>query len=144
MPGPGHFQGVFEFRAKAAHVRTARPVRTASAALIAIAAEKILMFGFHVAKARDVDAVGAIAEGHLVFVAGHSPAGAAAHVVIHEVVAEFAAAVGEATREFGSSGIEENTRGLERGSENEKDPGLEFQRVFGLAIDHPDTAHAAG
>ena len=39
--------------------------------------------------------LGRLPNGHFVFVAGHDAGSARAHVVIHQVVAEFAAAVGQ-------------------------------------------------
>ena len=130
VPGAGHFQRVLEFRAEAAHAHAAGPAVAAAAALIAVAADEILVLGFYVSKARDVDAIGAIAERHFVFVAGHSAAGAGAHVVIHEVVAEFAAGVGEAVGKFGRGGIQQDARGFERGSADEKDARFEFESDF--------------
>ena len=142
-PRTGHLQRVLEFRAKTDHRRAARPSVAASAALIAVAAQEIRLLGFYVSEARNVNAVGAIAERHFVFVAGHSSARAGAHVVVHEVVAELAAAVGEAVGKFRRRGIEKNARGLESGGANKKDARFEFERVFGLRIDHANAGDAA-
>ena len=101
------------------------------------------MFCFHVSKAGDIDAVGAITKGHFVFVAGHFAASAAAHVVIHQIVAEFAAGVSKAVGKFRCGGIEKNASGFQRRTANEKDAALEFKRVLGLRIDDPHTANAA-
>src|SRR5882724_4246586 len=144
VPGAGHFQRVLEFHAEAAHAHAAGPAGAASAALVAVAADKILVLGFNVSKARDVDAVGAIAERHFVFVAGHSTAGPGAHVVVHEIVAKFAPGVREAVGKFGRGGIQENARGFESGATDEKDARFEFERIFGLTVDHANAADAAG
>src|SRR5207245_1228395 len=130
-PLSGHFEGVLEIRANTDSVEATGPTFAAAAALVAVAAEEILLLRFHVAEARDVDAIGTIAEWHFVLVAGHFAAGAAAHVVVHEVVAEFAAGVGEAVGKFGSGGVEENASRFERGGANEKDASFEFESGLG-------------
>src|SRR6266849_5384727 len=142
-PRPGHAKHIFEIRAEADFLNAAGPPFAAAAALVAVTAQKIFVLGLHVSKARNVNAVGAVAEGHFIFVAGHFAAGAAAHVVIHEVVAEFAAGVGEAIRKFGSRGIEEHARGLEGRAANKKDAGLEFESAFGLRVNDANAADAA-
>src|SRR6266851_2977557 len=143
-PRPGHAKHVFEIRAEADFVDAAGPAFAAPAALVAVTAQKISLLGLYVSKARNVNAVGAIAERHFVFVAGHFAAGAASHVVIHEVVAEFAAGVGEAAGKFESRGIEEHARGLEGRAANKKDAGLEFESAFGLRVNDANAADAAG
>jgi hypothetical protein len=95
--------------------------------------------GFHVAKPRDVDAVGTIAKRHFVFVPGHHAAGAAAHVMIHEIVAELAARIGQAVGKLGSRRIKKDARGFERGSAEEEDAGFELESGFGLRVDDADT-----
>src|SRR5260370_605317 len=142
-PGAGHFQGIFELGAHANFAYAARPDVAVAAALVAVTAQKIFLPGLYVSKARDVNAVGAVAERHFIFMAGHFAAGAAAHVVIHQIVAEFSAGIGEAVGEFGSRGIEEHARGLEGRAANEKDAGLELERAFGLRVNDANTADAA-
>ncbi len=142
-PRTRHFERVFEFNADSGLRGVGRPPVAASATLITIAADEFLLLGFYVAEARDVDAVRTIAERHFVFVTRHFAACARAHVVIHEVVAEFAAAIGETVGKFGSRGIEEDARGLQRGSTNEKDARLEFERGLRLRIDDANTTDAA-
>src|SRR4029077_20313988 len=105
----------------------------------AVATDKFLLFGFHVSKAGNVNAVGAVAEGDFVFMAGHFAASTRAHVVIHEVVTEFAAGIAESVWKFGSGGIQENARGFQRGSAKEKDARFKFDSFFGLCI---NDAHA--
>src|SRR6266702_2798827 len=70
-PFAGASKGVFEIHAKTYLVEAAPPAFAASAALVAIAADKILVLFIHVAETRNVEAVRAIAKGHLVFVPGH-------------------------------------------------------------------------
>ena len=142
--GPGILRAFLNSAPKPSMEHAARPAFAAAAALVAVAAEKFLLFGFHVAEARNVNAVGAIAEGHFVFMAGHDAAGAGAHVVIHEVVAEFAAAVGEAVGKFRSRGIEQDARGLERGSAKKKMRALNSSAFFGLRVDDAHAGDAAG
>ena len=121
---------VFEIRAKTDAVEAAGPAFAAAAALIAIAADKILVFFIHVAETGNVKTVGTIAERHFVFVAGHDDTSAAAHVVVHEIVAEFAAGIGETVREFGSRGIEKDAPGLQSRGAKEKEARLEFEPGF--------------
>ena len=70
-PRAGLAQHVLEVHADAGHVGAARPAFAAAAALIAVAAQEILLLGFHVAETRNVNSIGTIAERHFVFVAGH-------------------------------------------------------------------------
>src|SRR5262249_16325367 len=98
-------QSVLEVRADADLVETARPAFARAATLVAVAADKVRVLGLNVAETRNVEAVKAIAERHFVFVAGHGAAGARAHVMVHEIVAEFAAGVGEAVWKLGRCGI---------------------------------------
>src|SRR5260370_36561687 len=112
--------------------------------MVGDAEEKILILQIDVSKARNVNAVGAFAERHFVFVAGHFATGAGAHVVIHEVVAEFAARVGETVGKFGSGGIEEEAGGFQGRSANGKKGGLEFEKDFGFGIDDARAADKAG
>ncbi len=102
------------------------------------------MLGLYISKSRDVNAVGPVAERHFVFVAGHFAAGPAPHVMIHQVVAEFAARVGEAVRKFGRRGIEQHARGLQSRAAKEKDARLEFKRVLGLRVNDTNAADAPG
>src|SRR5260370_41976557 len=90
----------------------ARPAVAAAAALVAVTAQKIFLPGLYVSKARDVNAVGAVAERHFIFMAGHFAAGAAAHVVIHQIVAGFSAGIGGAVWGFGGWGIGGPARGI--------------------------------
>src|SRR5260370_41889072 len=70
-------------------------------------------------------------------------AGTCAHVMVHEVVAEFAASVGEAIGKFRSRGIQKDARGLQSGSANEEDARFELESAFGLRVDDANTADAA-
>src|SRR5260370_35773112 len=69
-------------------------------------------------------------------------AGTCAHVMVHEVVGEFAASVGEAIGKFRSRGIQKDARGLQSGSANEKDARFELESAFGLRVDDANTADA--
>src|SRR5260370_20279978 len=72
---------------------------------------------------------------------GQFAAGTSAHVMVHEVVAEFAASVGEAIGKFRSRGIQKDARGLESGSANEEDARFELESAFGLRVDDANTAN---
>src|SRR5215467_1238461 len=100
-PWTGPAQHVLEVHPDAGHVDATGPAFPAASALIAVAALKILLLGFHVAETRHVDAVGPVAKRHLVFVAGYDAGCTRAHVMVHQVVPEFAAAVGQAVGKFG-------------------------------------------
>ncbi len=113
-PRARSLQRVFEVGADSDHRRAAVPTFAAPAALITVAAHEILLFHLHVAEARQVNSVRAIAERHFVFVARHDCARAGAHVVIHQIVAEFAAAVAEAVRKFAGRRIQQNARRFQR------------------------------
>jgi len=113
-PRAGQFDGVFEIHTYSRFGGVGGPAVATSSPLVTVAADEFSLLGFYVAETGYIDAVGAIAERLFVFVTGHFSAGACAHVVIHEVVAEFAAGVGEAVGKFGSGGIEQDARRLER------------------------------
>ncbi len=123
-PRTGTLQRIFEIDADARHGCAAAPVFPASAALIAVSANEFLLLGFHVAETRNVNSIRAVAERHFVFVPRHDPARARAHVVIHQVVAEFPAAVSESIGKFRGGGIEQDARGLQRGGAQEKHASL--------------------
>src|SRR6516162_1023690 len=142
-PLAGLFERVFEIRAKSYLVQAAPPAFAVAAALVAIAADEILLLFFHVAETRNVKAVRAIAKRHLVFMPGHDAAGAAAHVVIYEILAEFAAGVGQTIGEFRRRGIEKDARGFKGRGAKEKDAGLKFKRRLGLRVDDTHAADAA-
>src|SRR5260370_27749548 len=74
---------------------------------------------------------------------GQFAAGTWGRVMVEEVVAEFAASVGEAIGKFGSRGIQKDARGVESGSGNEEDARFELESAFGLRVDDANTADAA-
>src|SRR5206468_12409732 len=101
-----------------------------------------LLFRLYISKARNVNAVGAVAEGHFVFVTGHFTAGACAHVMIHKVVAKLAAGIGKTVGKFQRGRIQKHARGLQRRSANEKHAGLEFESALRLRIIYANTGDA--
>src|SRR4029077_18293791 len=107
VPRAGFFQHLLEIHSEAAYVTSAAPAFAASPALIPVAANKFLLLGFlvDVAETRNVNAIRPVAERHFVFVARHRARSAAAHVMIHDVMTEFAAAVAEAVGKFRRGGI---------------------------------------
>src|SRR5207253_11162599 len=74
---------------------------------------------------------------------GHFAAGARAHVMIHAVVPKLAAGIGKAVGKFRSGGLQQDARGLQRGSTKEKHARLELERGFRLRTNDADTADAA-
>src|SRR6267378_2705964 len=99
-PLAGLLQRILEIRAEPAHVHSARPAFPASSALITVAAHKIFLLRFHVAETRNINSIRTIAKRHLVFVTRHRSARARSHMMVHQVVAQLAAAVGQSIGEF--------------------------------------------
>src|SRR5206468_11429390 len=95
-PRAGHFDGVLELHADSGFRSVGRPAVAASSALVTLAAQESLLFRLYISKARNVNAVGAVAEGHFVLVTGRFSAGACADVMEAESVAELAAGMGTA------------------------------------------------
>ena len=91
------------------------PLAEDGPALEAVAAQEAGLARVEVAETRDVDAVGPVAAR-----VGDAPehgqraAGAAAHHVVHQVVAEHAAGVGDAVRVPARRGVQHDARGLQR------------------------------
>src|SRR5208282_52075 len=71
VPRPGLAKRILEIGTETRSSEATSPIFAIGATLIAVAAHKFFLFCGDVAEARDVDAVGTIAEGHFVFVAGH-------------------------------------------------------------------------
>src|SRR5262249_50272065 len=88
VPWPRFLQHVLEIHAKSAHVTAAAPALAASAALVAVTANKSLLFCLcvNVAESRNVNSIRTIAKRHFVFMAGHCAGSSAPHVMIHYVV----------------------------------------------------------
>src|SRR6266540_1459957 len=133
-PGTGLLQLALKIGAEAHHLAAASPAIPATAALEPVAAHEVLRRRGHVPKARDVDAVGAIAKVDLVGGGVDAAVRSAAHDVIHDILAELSARVAEPR-------VEQDARGLERRRVEEDDASLELERVLRLAVDH---AHARG
>ncbi len=130
-PGAGHLQNVLEFRAEAGHPHAAGPAVAAAAALIAVAAKEVFVFGFDVAETRDVDAVGAVAEVDPVGRGVDLPVRPAAHDVVHHVLPQLSARVREPR-------VEQDARRLERRGAQEDDAALELEGVLRLTVDDAD------
>src|SRR5258708_21072163 len=90
-PRTGAADRALEFRAKAGDVGPTSPILSRCASLKSIPTQEIRLLLLHVAETRDIDAIGAITQGHAVLVAGNDSAAAAAHAVVHEVVPQLAA-----------------------------------------------------
>src|SRR5262249_32275479 len=112
-------------------------------ALKAISTQEIWILALHVAKAWNINSVRATAVNILVFIARNAPAGSTSHGVIHEIMAELAAGVGEAVGKFRTRRIERDGRRLQSGCIEENDAALEFESLFGLPVNHAHTGHFA-
>ena len=64
--------------------------------------------------------------------------------MIHQIVAELAARVCKAIREFGCCGVEQDARGFLGLRAEDDGAGGEFSRLFGDAIDVEEAAGAIG
>src|ERR1700722_9526800 len=142
MPRAGLAKCVFEIGPEARGVDAARPAFAVRAALVTVATKEGLL-GFNISEARNVYAVGAIAEFFFVFVTGNNAVGAGAHDVVHKIVAKFATGIGETVGKFGSRGVQQDARGFKSGSVKEKNAAAKFERLLGLAIDHADAGDFA-
>ena len=88
-----------------------------------------------IAKAGHVDAVGPVADRIPIGGTVDSTVCSAAHDVIHQVLPDLAARVGDSREQ-------EDARGLDRRGTEEDDPRFELERVLGLRIDHAHTGGA--
>src|SRR5258708_26371597 len=136
VPLAGLAQRVLEVATDAGHIDATAPTFAAAATLVAVAAKKIFLFGFDVAKTRNVDSVGAISKRHFVFVAGHDCRRASAHVVVHQIVAEFTTAVGETVRKFRRRGVEQDASGFQSGGCEKNEAARALQRSLACSINH--------
>jgi len=64
-------QRMLEVGTETGRSETTSPIFAIGTTLITVAAQKFSLFRVDVAESRDVNAIGAIAEGNFVFVAGH-------------------------------------------------------------------------
>src|SRR5437868_6778359 len=101
-------QRFLEAGAESRHLGAARPTRTLGATLEAIASEKIRMLRLQVPKARNVDRIGAVAYFAAVLRPRQCRAGAPAHDVVHQIVAELSARVAQSRGEFARRRVEED------------------------------------
>src|SRR5580704_13764116 len=101
------------------------------------------MLLLYISKAGQLRDRGTITEGAPILVTGNNTSGTAAFDVVHQVVAKLSGGIGEADRKFRGSRIQEDSRGFECGSTQEKEGRLKFQRGARLRIDYADTSDAA-
>src|SRR2546422_222420 len=134
-------QGALELGAEAGQVLPPGPTLAVCAALEAVAAQEVGVRGRDVAEARDVDPVGAATVDGPVFHARDRAARPAAHAVVHQVLAQLAARVGEPGGEARRHRIEEEARRFDRGRAQEDDARVELEGLAGLGV---DDAHADG
>src|SRR5204862_5381247 len=83
------------------------------AALEPVTAQEVLLLRLHVAEARDVEAVRAIAECRPVQESRVPGTGAGAEVMVHDIPAERATGIREAVREGGALRVEEQAHRLD-------------------------------
>src|SRR5258708_5512720 len=88
------------------------------AALISVAAEEALalLAGAEIAKADDVDSIGAMraVDGGFLVEPGEPPSGARARGMIHQAAPQQSAGITQPRAAFASGGIQQNTRGFQR------------------------------
>src|SRR5439155_26890572 len=109
----------------------AYPKRPTETAMETIPAQKRRFTLPDIAKAGHVDAVGPVADRIPIGGAVDSTVCSAAHDVIHQVLPDLAARVGDSREQ-------EDARGLDRRGTEEDDPRLELERVLRLPVDHAD------
>src|SRR5437773_2498123 len=112
-----------------------------AAPLEAVASQELRMRRLHIAEPGDVNPVGAIPVGRAVFHAGDHAPRAAAHGVVHQVLAQLAARVSEPGREAGGLRVQEDARGFEGRRTQEDDARAELERLLSLPV---DDAHSRG
>src|SRR5262249_10720243 len=141
VPRPRFLQHVLEIHAKSAHVAAAAPTLTAAAALVAVAANKSLLFCLcvDVAESRNVNPIRTIAKRHFVFMAWHRPGSSAPHVMIHYVVAKLSAAVAKPIRKFRRRRIEHQARRFQRRCAKKNNPPLKLKMFLRLCINYSQT-----
>src|SRR6266550_5393396 len=141
-PRPGLAQLLLQLGAEAWLRRAANPPLPARPRLNPVAAhEADLAVGLRaeVAEARDVRARGPPAVGVLVLEAGHDAARARLGDVVHEVMAHFAARVGEPRREAPAPRVEQDLGGADGGRAQKDEPARVLARLLRVRIDHADT-----
>ena len=137
VPRPGTAEGVLEIRAEAAHLHPALPLGTAGASLKTVPSQKQRMLLLHVAEARNVNSIGTVSQRDVIFVPRNAAAGAAAHAMVHHVVAQFPAGIGQPVGKFRGGGVEQNAGRLERRGAQEYNPAAKLDGVTRLPVDDP-------
>src|SRR5205085_10205629 len=131
---------IFEIHTEARGIHSALATIATAAALVPVSADKILVLGFYIAKTRHVNAIGAVAERHLIFMTWHGAGCPAAHMVVHQIVSKFAAAVRKTVWKFRCRRVQQDPRRFQRGRAEENDASMELESFFGLPIDYPYAA----
>src|SRR5207247_6411892 len=114
VPPAEPLQLALEVRAEPRLVHAAPPALATGSALVAVPAQEVGRPVLHVAEARHVDAVGPIPVRGAVFVAWNGAVRAAAHAVVHQVLAELAAGVREPVRELRARRVQQDPGGFAR------------------------------
>src|SRR5690349_10373112 len=141
MPRPRLAQAFFELDTKPGLGRTARPRRAARAGLNAIPAQKpeLLALDTEIPKARNVGAGWSATVDVLI----HQPRDDATRTglgeMVHDVVTNLAARVGEARWETGAPRVEKNLRRPKRRGIEKHDARIILARLSRVGVDH---AHA--
>ena len=139
LPRPGLPQQLFQLRPQAGHLRPTAPPRARRSPLDPITPHEgnlRLAVPSQIPESRDVGARRPAAVHVLVFEARHGAARAGLGDVVHQVVADLAARVGEAGRETRGLRVQEDLGGAEgRGAQKDQPPGV-LARLLRIPVDH--------
>src|SRR5205823_14257679 len=131
-PRAGIVQLPFQLHAEPALAGAAPPSLPAGAALVAEAAHEVAAGGVvaEVPEPGDIDAVGPVALVVVVEQAFDAAARAGQEMMVHEVVAQHAARVGEPVGEAWRLGVEQHPRRAERRGAEKDDARVVFSRLL--------------
>src|SRR5207245_9736087 len=129
-------QRLLEIGAEARLPRAAAPVGAAGATLEPVPPQERRLAFADVTEARHVNPVGPVADRVAIDGRVDAAVRAAAHDVIHQVLADLPAGIRDPREQ-------EDPRRLDRGRAQEHDPRLELDRVLRLAVNHTHTGRPA-
>src|SRR5213080_2786213 len=135
-------QGALELHAEPRLAGRPTPAGAPAAPLKPVASQELGMRRLHIAEPGDVDPVGPVSVDRAVFYARDHAPRAPAHRMIHQVLAQLAARVGEPGREARGLRVQEDAGGLERRSAQEDDACAELERLARLRVDDADAGGA--
>ena len=143
LPRPRAGELALEVGSEARHGDPASPSHALRGPLEPVAAHEIGGRLGDVGETGDVDAVGTPAARGAVLPAIEDGARVVAHGVVHEVLAEHAARVGQAVGEVGRRRVEEDARRFKGRSPEEDGARVELQLLVGLAVDYAHAGYAS-